>query len=396
MARIALVWELGGGLGHILGLRPIADALRARGHDVDWVVRDIVPTVTALGERPDRVYQAPAIMQRRARQEPVTFAEILATLGYGRPDELGALIEAWQAVFDLRHVDAVVADFAPTALLAAGLSGVPSLTIGNGFTLPPRLRPMPEIQPWRDVQARRLRQADDRVRETVNEALAARNGQPIDFAADVFRSTRAFQCTFAALDHYGPRPDETYHGPLVDRAASAAGVADLLGRRNVFAYLIWRHAATVPMLRFLRESKARGTIFVTGAPARALREYASSRLTVTDRPQDLVRTLSVARLLIGHGGLGTTTQALLAGVPALMLPSQIEQALFAHRVAENGLGIVAPSPLKVADFGTLLERAMDPALAERVGAFAAAHADYVPEKLHRTIADGVDSLLSGG
>ena len=41
MARILLTWELGGGLGHLMNLRPLAEGLTRRGHRVVAALRDL-------------------------------------------------------------------------------------------------------------------------------------------------------------------------------------------------------------------------------------------------------------------------------------------------------------------------------------------------------------------
>jgi hypothetical protein len=41
MATILLAWELGGGLGHVMSMRPLAEGLARRGHRVVAVLRDL-------------------------------------------------------------------------------------------------------------------------------------------------------------------------------------------------------------------------------------------------------------------------------------------------------------------------------------------------------------------
>ena len=41
MARVLMGWELGGGLGHIGGLLPIAEGLAAQGHEPIFVVKNL-------------------------------------------------------------------------------------------------------------------------------------------------------------------------------------------------------------------------------------------------------------------------------------------------------------------------------------------------------------------
>ena len=41
MAKIEFAWELGAGTGHVATLLPIAAAVKARGHDARFLLRDV-------------------------------------------------------------------------------------------------------------------------------------------------------------------------------------------------------------------------------------------------------------------------------------------------------------------------------------------------------------------
>ena len=43
MSRILCVWELGGGAGHLNNLKVIGGALRSRGHEVCFALKDLAP-----------------------------------------------------------------------------------------------------------------------------------------------------------------------------------------------------------------------------------------------------------------------------------------------------------------------------------------------------------------
>jgi UDP:flavonoid glycosyltransferase YjiC (YdhE family) len=45
-----------------------------------------------------------------------------------------------------------------------------------------------------------------------------------------------------------------------------------------------------------------------------------------------------AKLFITHGGMNSTSEALALGVPLLLYPQQVEQAIIARRVVELGAG----------------------------------------------------------
>ena len=58
---------------------------------------------------------------------------------------------------------------------------------------------------------------------------------------------------------------------------------------------------------------------------------------------DFDQVLPRARLLVTHGGMATTTTALLHGVPMLVIPQSRDQHLNAERVLNSGSGTVLPS-----------------------------------------------------
>jgi vancomycin aglycone glucosyltransferase len=51
--------------------------------------------------------------------------------------------------------------------------------------------------------------------------------------------------------------------------------------------------------------------------------------------------------VVHHGGAGTTTSALRAGVPQVLLPLLLDQHLHAHALARGGLAPAAPKLAKV-------------------------------------------------
>src|SRR6266496_48209 len=48
--RALLIWELGGGLGHMMNLRPLAAEMVARGHEVYLAAGDLTRAVDVFGE----------------------------------------------------------------------------------------------------------------------------------------------------------------------------------------------------------------------------------------------------------------------------------------------------------------------------------------------------------
>jgi UDP:flavonoid glycosyltransferase YjiC (YdhE family) len=119
MSRILCAWELGGGTGHLHILGPVGQALRARGHDVTYVLRDLVTASRFSAFSDAQLLQAP-INSRVSRLPPsINYAELLNRVGYLDVDVLSALIEAWRGLLRLVGPDLVLAEHSPTALIAA-------------------------------------------------------------------------------------------------------------------------------------------------------------------------------------------------------------------------------------------------------------------------------------
>jgi hypothetical protein len=171
MARILLTWELGGGFGHLMNLRPLAIELAARGHQVFLAAGDLSrvagvfaagsgqcsvvggqlapgsaegseapsprPSPTGRGsERGITVLPAPWKTTRTKTVETiVTYADLLLNIGFGDGEAFTVHLQAWRNLYELVQPDLLVCDHSPTALLAAR-----TLTAARG-TLTPALSP---------------------------------------------------------------------------------------------------------------------------------------------------------------------------------------------------------------------------------------------------------------
>jgi hypothetical protein len=141
---VLLGWELGAGLGHVRRLLPLAHALAAHGQRPVLAVKNLVEPWPALRDVPFPVLQAP-VYPPRPWPGPRPFlaagyADLLAGVGFADFDDLWPMVQAWQALLDLVRPALVVCDHSPTLCLAA-CGAVPTLVVGNGFTVPPVAQP---------------------------------------------------------------------------------------------------------------------------------------------------------------------------------------------------------------------------------------------------------------
>src|SRR5687768_13798779 len=110
MATVLFAWELGGGLGHVAVIRPLAARLTQLGHRVVVAARDLLAAKRTLGSLGVPLLQAPARSQpvRDRVEPPSTYPDLLHNSGLTRSGEAESALAAWRSLFDLVAPDAVV------------------------------------------------------------------------------------------------------------------------------------------------------------------------------------------------------------------------------------------------------------------------------------------------
>lgn len=216
MARVLIAWELGEAFGHLARCLRLTQGLVARGHGVTLALKDVrLPAGQGLAPG-ITVLPVPLTPQAGAGSSPpVNYADVLRVSGFTDARDVAARLYAWQGIFALARPDVLVADHAPTALLAARLAEIPHLSIGNGFAIPPAVSPWPSIRPWETVSDQALATAEARLNRVTDAALRAMGHTRTVCVRDLFGEHDILD-TFAELDHYGARANEgRYVGPIV-------------------------------------------------------------------------------------------------------------------------------------------------------------------------------------
>ena len=395
MARIAFAWELGGEFGHAMACAALARMLKARGHDIAFMFRELHQLSFLADTSHYDVFQAPvSVSEGRGAAMPVSFAEILLGCGYDSGRHLAGLLGGWLSLFARWKPDLVLADFGPTALLAARLMGLRRVSYGNGFAVPPRLSPLPAFRFDEPVAPGRVAQADARALASANAALARFGGAPMQHLAQQFETDDDFLATFPELDSYGNRPPAGYWGPRfsVDSGASVHWPA---GRgKRVLMYL----KKKLPALDALIDALARGPHRVAAfipelEPARAARLAGPGRI-VSEQPMRLAPLLAECDLFVSQAG-NVAVGTLMSGVPQLVFPSQYEQYLTARRLEQIGAGIMLPPDAPAQAVADALERALaDPRYAACAKAFAQRYPKYSAPEQQRRIVVRIEEILA--
>ncbi len=396
MAHFYLCWELGAGLGHAGRLKSIALPMRARGHRVSFVLRDLVLSRRLLGGLGIDTLQAPLWLHRTAGlpADQASLAEILLACGYLEADALGGLCDGWRGLFRQGRPDLVIADYAPTAILAARSLGLPSAAVGPGFTLPPAGAALPPLRAWEAPQPERMRVTEARLLDSANRVLAAHGAAPFARGADLLLGDHPLLCTWPELDHFG-RSGGPWLGPNLPQPAEHVGQWPEQGDRRVFAYLRRAVPESLEVLQALLRQGCRVLCYMPDVAGGAPAPLTSPQLAWAPAPVALPQALAECELVVSHAGEGLVAQALLAGRPLLMLPHAAESFLMARRVAQLGAGINAMQAPRPRDWDAMLARLLDePSWRAAAAAFARRHADFDPQRQAEALADRFESLVS--
>lgn len=333
-------WELGANLGHVGIFAPVAKRLLAEGHQVTLASRE-TGTVTAITrELPVRLMQAPYLAEMPSTP-PVSYPDILLRFGLGNPKILQGHVEAWRAIFELTDTDLVVADHAPTALIAARTAKIPVMLFNSGFFVPPREAPLPALRPWNPIPRQTLVDIELQLLNSVNQCLVHFGAEPIRAAWELFDVAESTLLGFPEFDHYDRQGKISYWGYVGNADMGEAPTWPGLPGKKIFAYLRANAKHFTEAVNALINARQPTLLYCPDAPPQLqqnLRSY--PHILHVTQPINLIPAAREADLLVTYAAFSTTAGFIHAGKPCLLLPGHLEQFLFARRVEECGFGLV--------------------------------------------------------
>jgi UDP:flavonoid glycosyltransferase YjiC (YdhE family) len=401
MRRLLIGWELGGGLGHAYRLLPIGLALRASQFEAIFVVPPCSPAARLLEEQGFFILPAPGWPPIEEKRLSLNYAENLLKNGYARPDQLREHLLAWLGLIEQHQPHGVLAEHAPTLLLAARIAGLPRLAIGTGFSLPPLTTPMPTLQPWFPIPQERLAQAEQRLLASVNPVLIELGAAPLKTVAAIFAGAERLLCTFPETDHYTGRSGDTgckehsYHGallysPPVEREEELPWLNSTDPGSGVFLYLNAGNRLLHRCPDELAGHRLPTLAFIPDLPAAGQAALQRPGLVVIRRPVNLRAVAPRCRFMVSQGGHNAGVYMLLQGIPLLLLPRQLEQALWSHRLSQQRLGLTVnpfdPQPPMGEKIETLLTNDHFSCRAQAFATRYAACTEHSSAPIHRLLA----------
>lgn len=372
--RFDFAWELGAGTGHVATLHPIALALKARGHAVRFLQRKVDAGADLEGAAGIPREPAPVWAGPMPYPDPLNFGEILHNFGYAAESSLRPLVEAWRE--RLAGSGMVIANVAPAAHLAARTLAIASLEISQGFHIPPPAMPTAPLRDWEPAPRARLEAADRRVLGAMNRVLDAHGAAPLATIGELFAG-RALLLTYPELDIYPERGPAQYFGITDTGEGGAQPDWPAFPGPRVFAYLYRDYPELERLLEALRSLAMPTLAFCRGLDPEITARCEGGSVAFSDRPMAVSSLLPRSDLVVCHGSHQMSAQALLAGKPLLMLPTQLEQFLITRRVVRMGAGLGIMPDVKDRDFkSALAELTRQPGFGSAARAFAQRYATH--------------------
>lgn len=359
--KVLFVWELGGHLGHILNMLPLACELHARGFEVAFALRELARAHLIYERYPQfELLQAPCwnVPAHNKESVPQSLAQVLQCYGYLNAQAVEALARAWLSLYAGVQPDLVVYDYSFTAQLAyRGLSAT-QVTVGSGFFTPTFDQSTPPFWPERCNNAEQLKQDEAKVLDVINAVCERLQKPSVRFISDLNQVDANFLSTIPELDHYGERAGFTYTGPLL--GAHEFQPVKWSGKqkgKRIFAYLK-PGELTEKLLSILAHGSNEAHIFMPGLPQRIRKLYESNSLHFTTKPFD-IRQAAEADFAICNGGHGTVAALLLEACPMLLLPQHAEQYLLSKRTDVLGVSETLTPDVKPNDIQASLGRLIE-------------------------------------
>ncbi len=395
--RVLIAWDLGGHLGHLARLLPIATQLRSQGVAVLWVVRNLAEAAAVLGTDTWPLVQAPLPAARPGSQRAATcHADVLLLDGFADTQNLLARLAAWHSLFKLFQPDAVLADYAPLAIYAAQTAGIHVVPIGHGFEIPPVQAPLlPSFQPW-NADHQEIRQRAEQALQQALEKLASttplRGRAAPQNLPSLYPPAQSALCIHPALDHF-PRAGGRYTGPLwadlgtPPDSATPQWPASRSGPK-VLCYL-HPHGVSLDLLfQLLVKSHCNVLLLSPRLAAPAANLAAGWGLRVVTQPLPITPLVQQADAVITHGGMGLVALALSQAKPLLLLPETAEQLILSRRLVSQQLAQATTRNQHKATLATQLDALLSlGAASPALQAYAKIHAAHSLQTATQAVVD---------
>lgn len=382
--KVLFAWEVGRNFGHVTQIAGIAAALAKKRAKIFMALQNPEGAAQFAQGFNYKLLQAPyKPVNPKRGHVPLNFAGDLIPCGYDKPETIAALVKCWRDMFDLAAPDVLVAQAAPTALLAARGRKIKTVQIGRGYDVPPLDTPMPAFSYWEPPPEDKLRAQETFVLDNINEALKSLKLKPLRNFSELLKTDTTYLSTLEELDHYKERPDARYYFPFFTNDSGETLSWRKSGNARILCYIRPGTAVFKAVVQALVNLPENYDI-ILAAPGLNMKDIealnARPHIRAIGKAVRLDRLLKRCDLGIHHGGGGFSSALLLSGVPALILPGHIEQLMSARAAGRTGAarGLAGKfGPEKV--LNTIEHMLADPSFKEKAKAIAKKYKDTDPQ-----------------
>jgi hypothetical protein len=265
-----------------------------------------------------------------------TWADYIFAIGLAREDVLRRNLVYWMNQMTLRNIRILVAEYAPTAILAAKILNaegwdITVMTVGTAYSLPPKeLESFPVILP--DFTHSVRKEAD--VLQMINRVLADFKTPPLPRIAAIYDVDVTVALTFSFLDPYRKwrNPKDICPPRLNLNFDPSEASGD-----EVFIYFSSTEFDEPEVVQAFCDLPLPRRAYLPNASPADKAKLAESGVILEETPvsaQDMARR---SKLFVHAGQPGTITTSAMIGRPQIGLPQHLEQTFHARRAGQQGI-----------------------------------------------------------
>lgn len=332
-----MCWEFGSGNGHARQLKIIGERLEALGFSTVYALRrpDVGAAVglpaEAIRAAPNWPLKSPPAESRRELTS-ATYGDFLAQLMLGPRDDLTERLRRWHALIEAERPDLIIADYAPSvSLLCYGR--IPTVAIGNGYVLPPTsLASFPRL-----LEEVRLQYEESDVIDQLNAAVRPYNKkQPISHFPQINRADRTYLLTLPCIDPYR----EQRQGGWLGSPDTKDIVLRMRPSQWMFAYFNEKQQTDMRLIEGLVRTRLQGKAVFSLPLRQTVKKLEAAGISAPDGLADLPYELLSCGVIVHQGSSGMAMAGIAAGIPQVMIWTDLEKKLIAQALAARNAGMV--------------------------------------------------------
>lgn len=392
--RVLMCWEFGSGNGHARQLKLIGERLEAQGFSIVYALRR--PEIgSALGIAEAAIRPAPNWPLRsppagiRKELTSATYGDFLAQLMLGPRDDLSERFQKWQALIDAERPDLIIADYAPSvSLLYYGR--IPIVAIGNGYVLPPTsLASFPRL-----IENVPIQYEESDVIEQLNKAMRPHNqGRPLAHFPQINRADRSYLLTLPCIDPYRGHRQGGWLG-----SPDARDVVLRMRRSQwMFAYFNEKQQTDIRLIEALIRTRLQGKAVFSLPLRQTVRKLEAAGISAPDGLAYLPYELVSCGVIVHQGSSGMALAGIAAGIPQVMVWTDLEKKLIGEALAARNAGTVLSwNTFKMAELAIAIRHTVDDAATQKAARdLSLENTRYLQLDPLAEIAKGVADLLGG-